>query len=493
MNNYILLNEKDNVIVALTDIKKNEIVVDDLLVKDNIPQGHKIAIKDIKRGELVYKYGYAIGAATKDVKAGEHVHTHNVKTLLDSSSTYHYEKKITNNKFSFDDKKVMVYKRKNGKYGIRNNILILPLVGCINSTVLKIKDDFIRNNSLDGVDDVIAITHPYGCSQIGDDMLFTKETLANIALHPNFGGVLIVSLGCENNQLKPFLECLGDYDERSIKSIVIQDAKDDIEDSIELLNEIYSVVKNDNRVETSLSNITIGLKCGGSDGLSGITANPLVGMVSDYFVKNGASSILTEVPEMFGAEQVLMNRCKDENTYNIIVKMINDFKDYYKNHNQVCYENPSPGNKEGGITTLEDKSLGCIQKSGYSEVVDVLKENQKVLNRGLNLLNGPGNDIVSTTNLVCSNANLILFTTGRGTPFGSIVPTIKISSNSLLFKKKERWIDYNAGLIADGESFVDAFNGLLDIVIKTINGEYKTKNELNKLYDIAIFKDGVTL
>ena len=492
MNKYIWLNEKDNVIVALKDIKKNE-KVNNLTVNEDIHQGHKIAIKDIKCGERVFKYGYAIGVATKNIKPGDHVHTHNVKTLLDTASTYHYDKNVIVNKFSFEDKKVLIYKRSNGKYGIRNNILILPLVGCINSTVLKIKEEFVKRYSLEGIDDVVAITHPYGCSQIGDDMMFTKETLASIALHPNFGGVLIVSLGCENNQLKPFLDCLGDYDKTRIKSIVIQDAKDDIEDSIKLLDEIYSATKNDSRTETPLSNITIGLKCGGSDGLSGITANPLVGMISDYLVMNGASSILTEVPEMFGAEQVLMNRCKDENTYNKTLKMINDFKDYYKNHNQVCYENPSPGNKEGGITTLKDKSLGCIQKSGYSEVVDVLKENQKVVNKGLNLLNGPGNDIVSTTNLVCSDANLILFTTGRGTPFGSIVPTIKVSSNSLLFNKKEKWIDYNAGSIVDGKPFDDAFNELLDLVIKTINGEYKTKNETNKLYDIAIFKDGVTL
>ena len=479
MNKYIKLNEKDNVLIALTN--------------DIVPFGHKIASRDIKTGEKIYKYGYPIGVATKDIKKNEHVHTHNIKTLLDEEPVYHYEKAVIENKFSFDNKKVMVYKRSNNKYGIRNNLLILPLVGCINSTVNRIKEEFIKRNNLDGIDDVIALTHPYGCSQIGDDMLFTKDALLSIAKHPNFGGVLIVSLGCENNQLKPFLESLKDYDKKRIKSIVLQNSKDEIEDSLELLNEIYQEMVKDKRVEAPLSSITLGLKCGGSDGLSGITANPLVGMISDYFVKNNASSLLTEVPEMFGAEQLLMNRCKDESIYNKTVDLINNFKTYYKNHNQVCYENPSPGNKEGGISTLEDKSLGCIGKSGYSEIVDVLKENEKIVNKGLNLLNGPGNDMVSTTNLVCSDANLILFTTGRGTPFGSIVPTIKISSNSALYKSKTNWIDYNAGTIIDGSSFDEAFNELLDLVIKTINGEYKTKNEINKLYDIAIFKDGVTL
>lgn len=479
MNKYIKLNEKDNVKIALTN--------------DVVPFGHKIADTDIKTGELVFKYGYPIGIATKDIAKDEHVHTHNIKTLLDEKPTYHYKKEVIENKFSFDDRKVMIYKRSNGKYGIRNNLLILPLVGCINSTINKIKEEFLKRNNLEGIDDLIALTHPYGCSQIGDDMLFTKETLSSIATNPNFGGVLIVSLGCENNQLEPFLKSLGDYDKKRIKSIVLQNSKDEIEDSLVLLNEIYREMIKDVRVEAPLSSIVVGLKCGGSDGMSGITANPLVGMISDYLVKNGASTILTEVPEMFGAEQLLMNRCRDESIYKKTVNLINEFKKYYKNHNQVCYENPSPGNKEGGISTLEDKSLGCIEKSGYSEIVDVLKENEKIVNKGLNLLNGPGNDMVSSTNLVCSDANLILFTTGRGTPFGSIVPTIKISSNTPLYNKKEKWIDFNAGTIIDDLSFDKAFKELLEVVIKTINGEHKTKNEINKLYDIAIFKDGVTL
>lgn len=479
MNKYIKLNEKDNVKIALTN--------------DVVPFGHKIADTDIKTGELVFKYGYPIGIATKDIAKDEHVHTHNIKTLLDEEPTYHYKKEVIENKFSFDDRKVMIYKRSNGKYGIRNNLLILPLVGCINSTINKIKEEFLKRNNPEGIDDLIALTHPYGCSQIGDDMLFTKETLSSIATNPNFGGVLIVSLGCENNQLEPFLKSMGDYDKKRIKSIVLQNSKDEIEDSLVLLNEIYREMIKDVRVEAPLSSIVVGLKCGGSDGMSGITANPLVGMISDYLVKNGASTILTEVPEMFGAEQLLMNRCRDESIYKKTVNLINDFKKYYKNHNQVCYENPSPGNKEGGISTLEDKSLGCIEKSGYSEIVDLLKENEKIVNKGLNLLNGPGNDMVSSTNLVCSDANLILFTTGRGTPFGSIVPTIKISSNTPLYNKKEKWIDFNAGTIIDDLSFDKAFKELLEIVIKTINGEYKTKNEINKLYDIAIFKDGVTL
>jgi len=491
MARIIKINDVDNVAVALQDLKKGD-VENGVTLLDNIPCGHKFALVDIKANENVIKYGYPIGHAYIDIKAGQHVHVQNVKTNLGDELEYSYKQNFREVPKFNKDVKINVYRRKNGQVGIRNYLYIVPLVGCVNSQAEQIRKNVLAQVDTSKFDGVIVTKHPYGCSQMGGDHVNTVDELHAIVHQPNAGGVLVFALGCENNQLEPFKASLGEYDEERVKFLKAQDVADEVEEGTKLCLELYNVMKNDKRVPGSLQDITIGLKCGGSDGFSGITANPLVGRLSDFVVDNGGSTILTEVPEMFGAELILMERAKDKPTFEKIVKLINGFKGYYASHNQVCYENPSPGNKAGGISTLEDKALGCTQKSGLGKVVDVLYVGDHVKEKGLNLLNGPGNDMVACTNLAAAGCHLILFTTGRGTPFGTIVPTIKVGTNSRISNLKSNWIDFNAGRIVDGESYDDVFASFIDKIVDVINGE-KANNEKNEFQEISIFKDGVTL
>lgn len=492
MNKTIIINENDNVAVALTNLAKGEVYNEVTLLED-ITQGHKFALKDFKKGENIIKYGYPIGRATSDIKKGEHVHEHNVETNLSGELEYKFSGDFKDNFKINCDQKVKVFKRKFNKYGIRNNLLIVPMVGCVNSMAELIKEKFIKEVDTSKIDDVIVTKHPFGCSQLGDDFENTVKTLQAIVKHPNNGGVLVFALGCENNQLDAFKATLGEYDTERVRFLKAQDVENEVEEGVKLLKDLYSNMIKDVRVEAPISVINIGLKCGGSDGFSGISANPLVGMMSDYMVKEGGTTVLSEVPEMFGAEQILMARSKDEETFNKIVHLINGFKEYYAAHNQVCYENPSPGNRAGGITTLEDKSLGCVQKAGTSQVNDVLYLGDELKETGLNLLNGPGNDLMACTNLACIGCHVILFTTGRGTPFGTFIPTLKIATNTPLANKKSNWIDFNAGQIVDGISKEEVFNNFKNLIISVINGEKKAKNEENSFEEISIFKDGVTL
>lgn len=492
MNKTLIINKKDNVAVALKDLHLGEVYNGVTLLSD-IPCGHKFALCDIKENENIIKYGYPIGHALLDIKKGSHVHVTNTKTNLSGELNYSYKPNFIEQTFKDENILVNVYKRKFNKYGIRNNLIIVPLVGCVNSKADQIKQELLKQIDESKIDDIIVVKHPYGCSQMGDDMVNTVETLQAIVKHPNAGGVLVFALGCENNQLETFKASLTNYDEERVLFLKSQDVEDEVSEGVKLCMSLYEKMIKDTRELASISNITIGLKCGGSDGFSGISANPLVGMMSDFIVANGGSTLLSEVPEMFGAEQVLMERAKDEETFNKIVELINNFKKYYSDHNQVCYENPSPGNKQGGITTLEDKSLGCTQKAGLGKVQDVLYLGQEITHKGLNLLNGPGNDMVACTNLACAGAHLVLFTTGRGTPFGTFVPTIKISTNTPLSIKKSNWIDFNAGEIVDGVSMDEVFNKFKQYIISVINGEIYAKNEKGNFQEIAIFKDGVTL
>lgn len=482
--------EKDTVCVALHDLKKGQIVNDVTLLED-IKTAHKFALCDIKKGENIIKYGYPIGHATCDIKKGSWVHTHNVKTNLSDVLEYSYDPiKVKLEEVS--NRKVNLYKRSNSKYGIRNHLLIVPLVGCVNAQAEMIKEEVLKTCDTSFIDDIIVLKHPFGCSQMGDDKSFTENILRKCVLHPNAGGVLVLSLGCEENRLEPFRDNLKDYDKERVLFLKAQDVEDEVSVGVEMCKKLLSVMKNDKRQSEDLSKICVGLKCGGSDGFSGITANPLVGMFSDFIVANNGTSVLSEVPEMFGAEQVLMQRAKNRDVFDKIVKLINNFKKYYEAHNQVCYENPSPGNKDGGITTLEDKSLGCVQKAGHGYVNDVVFDDGFIKENGLNLLNGPGNDMVACTNLAAAGCQFILFTTGRGTPFGTFVPTVKIATNTSLATRKTNWIDFNAGQIVDGKAIGDVFDEFVDLLIDVINGK-KTKNEINGFEEISIFKDGVTL
>lgn len=451
---YVLIHPDDNVRVSLEN-------------------GHKYAVCDIKKGGEIIKYGYPIGTATEDISAGSHVHSHNLKTSLSGELEYTYmpyeQNFVSEKPFS-----IMAYKRKNRQIGIRNDIWIIPTVGCINGVA----------NSLAQKTGAFAFTHPYGCSQLGDDLLVTQKVLCNLIKHPNAGGVLVLGLGCENNNINELKKVLGEYDESRVKFLNVQQCEDEIRQGTEIINALKQQAEKDIRTAVPVSELTIGLKCGGSDGLSGITANPLVGRITDKIVSMGGTAVLTEVPEMFGAEHILMNRCVSKNVFDDTVNLINNYKNYFISHNQPVSENPSPGNKEGGITTLEEKSLGCVQKGGTAPVTAVLDYGDTAHTTGLNLLNGPGNDMVAVTNLTAAGCHLILFTTGRGTPLGAPVPTIKIATNSHLAENKKKWIDFDAQSGTADELFA---------LITEIAQGSETKNEKNGYREIAIFKDGVTL
>lgn len=447
-------------------------------VEVSLDNGHKYATRDIKRGENIIKYGNPIGHATEDIGAGEHVHTHNLKTNLSGNLEYTYEPR------SFDLKKeegrsFMGYVRENGDVGIRNEVWIINTVGCVNKVAEKIA----------AATGAYAFPHPFGCSQLGGDMEITQLILRGMVNHPNAAGVLVLGLGCENNNMEAFKKVLGEVDERRVKFLVAQECEDEIAEGIRLVEELKEYASTFKRTPVPVSHLRLGLKCGGSDGYSGISANPLVGRLSDKLIGMGGGCVLTEVPEMFGAEHLLMQRCESREVFDKTVALINDFKDYYTRHGQVIYENPSPGNKDGGITTLEEKSLGCVQKGGLSPVTDVLGYGDVLKKAGLSLLSGPGNDIVAITNLMAAGVHMILFTTGRGTPLGGAVPTVKISTNRELSERKSGWIDFDASPALEGKPLTDE---LFDYVIRVAEGE-ATKNELHGYREISIFKDGVTL
>lgn len=496
MKEFIKINECDNVIIALRDYKKDEVIdLEDakITLLEDINRGHKIAIKNINKEDNVIKYGLPIGYALEDIKVGNWVHTHNTKTNLKDLNSYSYTPKFTDRKLDLEDIKVNVYKRKNGDVGVRNELWIVPTVGCVNGIAQRIKDAFLAEVGELEIDNINVLTHNYGCSQLGEDHINTRIILQNTVKHPNAGGVLVLGLGCENNQVAEFEKTLGEYDRERVKFLISQEVDDEIEIGKNILLDLYNQMKNDKREEASISTINFGLECGGSDGLSGITANPMLGYFSDYIIALGGTTVLTEVPEMFGAETLLMERCKDEETFEKCVHMINDFKEYFIKNGQEIYENPSPGNKKGGITTLEDKSLGCTQKSGTSKVIDVLKYGEILKEKGLNLLSAPGNDLVATTALAAAKCHLVLFTTGRGNPYGGYVPTVKISTNTQLYEKKRKWIDFNAGrIVTENMSFEEITKEFIDYIVSVINGE-KTNNEKNRFQEIAIFKSGVTL
>jgi len=482
--------------VAIVELNVgDQLHVDDksVVVKELIPVGHKVALQSLSTNDLIIKYGYSIGHAIEPIDEGAWVNEKNLKTNLNDILEYHYSPKHVavpeaDRHLSFNG-----YVRKNGEVGIRNEIWIISTVGCVNGTIRRLADEFRREVGDGNVDAIVDFPHNYGCSQLGDDHENTRKILRDMALHPNAGGVLMVGLGCENNQLTAFREFLGDFDPERIMFMETQKIEgDEMEVGMELLRKLYQKMKRDVRQPVPLSSLRVGLKCGGSDGFSGITANPLLGEFSDFLVSQGGTTVLIEVPEMFGAETLLMNRCCNEDTFDKTVHLINDFKAYFIQNNQPIYENPSPGNKAGGISTLEEKSLGCTQKSGRSVVKDVLKYGDRLKEQGLNLLSAPGNDLVATTALGAAGCHLVLFTTGRGTPFGSFIPTVKISTNTRLANNKPLWIDFNAGKLLEGTSMQDIREQFIAYILHVVNGE-KVNAEKKSYREIAIFKTGVTL
>jgi len=490
------ISQHDNVAVAIEELsmgKSYAVGTISITPKVMIPKGHKIALADIPAGTNIIKYGFPIGHATEDIKVGDWIHSHNVKTNLGDILEYQYHPQNLDSNVKSIPKTFAGYRRMNGRVGVRNEIWVIPTVGCVNRTAQLIASGAQKLlPSSANIDGIYEFTHPYGCSQLGEDHSNTQKILANLVKHPNAAGVLVLGLGCENNNIEEFKKVLGSYDESRVKFLVAQDVEDEVVCGIEVIGELVKQAATDAREDCPISELIVGLKCGGSDGFSGITANPLVGEFSDKLIANGGTSILTEVPEMFGAETILMDRANNEEVFNNIVHLVNDFKQYYEDHNQPIYENPSPGNKKGGITTLEEKSLGCTQKGGRSKVVDVLGYTDVVKTKGLNLLNAPGNDMVAATALAASGCQIILFTTGRGTPLGTAVPTSKIASNSEIFKRKSNWMDFDAGVLLQGQSMDKVADDLLIHVIEVASGTL-TKSEKMGFREIAIFKNGVTL
>ncbi len=490
----IKIHDNDKVAVALEDLKKGtEVTAGDfkVVLSDDIARGHKFALTLIKEGDEVIKYGCPIGIATCNIAPGCHVHSHNVRTNLQGEGNYSFNK-ISSAPLKRVERTFMGYQRENGRVGIRNELWIIPTVFCVNAVARELESYAkSRLGSYSNVDNCTALTHPYGCSQMGEDEKATQKLLAALCCHPNAGAVLVLGLGCENNNLGAFKKFL-DPDDKRLYFLNCQEVQDEYEEGCRIIDLMMENANKYKRSQVPLEKLIVGLKCGGSDGLSGITANPLIGRLTDLLIGSGGTAVMTEVPEMFGAEQLLMNRAKDEAVFNKCVSLINNFKHYFTSHGQVVSENPSPGNKAGGITTLEDKSLGCIQKGGSAQVCDVLLYGDKVRQSGLNLLQGPGNDGVSCTALAASGCHMILFSTGRGTPFATVVPTIKIATNTALCEKKHNWIDFDAGVIVAGVRFDTLTEELLDYVINTASG-ISCKSESRDIHEIIIWKDGVTM
>ncbi len=495
---YLRIGRSDNVAVALTDLATGERCEVDgfsVVLAQPVARGHKFALVTIPAGSAVIKYDMPIGQASRDIVAGEFVHVHNIKTNLSGELEYSYNPRpVVTLDSSEAGRSFMGYRRADGTVGIRNDLWILPTVGCVNKLAENLAHQFAKGLSATDTRRVLAFPHPYGCSQLGDDHETTAKMLTALASHPNAGGVLVVALGCENNTLESFRERLKGCDLSRIRFLKAQADGSEFERGLELLEELSTQSLGFRRESVPVSELKVGLKCGGSDGLSGITANPLIGRFSDLLVAAGGTTVLSEVPEMFGAETLLMARATNREVFDLTVRMVNDFKEYFLRHGQVVYENPSPGNKAGGISTLEEKSLGCTQKGGTGLVVDVLGYGDRLKTPGLNLLAGPGNDMVATTVLAASGAQLVLFSTGRGTPYGGPVPTVKISSNHELAERKPNWIDFDAGVLVKGScNFDECGRELFDYVIRLASGEVEANNETYGYQEIAIFKDGVTL
>lgn len=501
---YLKINPADSVVVCLQPKKKGEIITIDgqtVTLNQDTPAGHKVLIKDLKVGEDIIKYGYPIGHAREDLKAGDWVNENNLKTNLSGTLDYTYNPVGEELTIKKENRTFKGYKRKNGDVGVRNEIWIVPTVGCVNGIAEKLAEKMrsltSHLSSRKGVAGeaipIHAWHHNYGCSQLSDDHENTRKVLRDICLHPNAGAVLIIGLGCENNQPEDFVKMLGDYDKERIRLLVTQKVDgDEVEVGMQILRELYAICNQDQREAVPVSELRVGLKCGGSDGFSGITANPLVGEFSDWLVAQGGTSVLTEVPEMFGAETILMNRCTSKELFDKTVTMINSFKEYFLSHGEPVGENPSPGNKAGGISTLEDKALGCTQKGGRAPVSGVMAYGDQLQARGLNLLSAPGNDLVAATALASCGCHLVLFTTGRGTPFGTFVPTMKIATNSTLTARKPQWVDFNAGQLVEGKTMQQLLPEFIDKVLSVASGE-QARNEENGYREIAIFKNGVTL
>lgn len=494
----IRIHGNDQVVVAPVGLHKGQTVKvagRELSVLDDIPPCHKMAVETIADGTRVMKYGCPFGVATKEIMPGQWVHTHNVRTELEGILSYQYTPELSGAKIGTEAQGTFRgYLRKDGQAGIRNYIFVIPTVQCANASAQKIA---AQANAMypgtDNFDGFIVLTHAYGCCQTGDDLLNLQKILAGLARNPNAGGTLFLSLGCEVNAPSVFKPVLGEVDPAAVQTLIMQEVGDEIAEGLKRCSEIHAYVTQTRRTAVPFSKLVVGVNCGGSDGLSGLTANPLVGEMSSMLINRGASVIMTEVPEMFGAEQFLMNRAETKDVYQAIVGMINNYKAYFESHGESAIGNLTQGNQAGGLTTLEEKSLGCIQKGGTAVVTDVLQSGERFQKPGLVLLSSAGNDFIGITAQIVAGCNLIVFTTGRGTPGGFAAPTFRISSNTAIYKQKKHWIDFNAGVLLEGADVKETAAALYEKVLQTVNGEMQTRNEVNQYFEIGIFKQGITI
>lgn len=493
---FIKINPADSVVVCLQAMRKGETINVDgksVTLNQDTPAGHKVLINDTPEGTDIIKYGYPIGHAKQNLKSGDWVNENNLKTNLSGTLEYTYNPVDETLNIKDEKRTFKGYMRANGEVGTRNELWIVPTVGCVNGIAERLAAMLQQETGCKDIDAIHTWHHNYGCSQLSGDHENTRKVLRDIVLHPNAGAVLVLSLGCENNQPDEFEKLLGDYDKNRMRFLITQKVDDEIEEGMKILRELYGIAAQDKREEVSVSHLRVGLKCGGSDGFSGITANPLVGEFSDWLVAQGGTSILTEVPEMFGAETILMNRCKTPELFEQTVSLVNNFKEYFLSHGEPVGENPSPGNKAGGISTLEDKALGCTQKCGRAPVSGVLEYGDRLQVNGLNLLSAPGNDLVASTALAAAGCQIVLFTTGRGTPFGTFVPTMKIATNPTLAQRKANWVDFNAGQLIEGKTMQEVVPMFIDKILAVASGEELAQNEKSGYREISIFKNGVTL
>ena len=494
----IVINEMDSVAVAIRKLAQGEslnINGKNIAVKDDIPVPHKIALKEIKKGDILLKYGYPIGFAAQDIKEGEWVHIHNIKSGLTESVSYEYhpDRAPVPSPLISRDLTFNGYKREDGGVGIRNYVFIIPTVFCVNGPITRLaamaEKEMMPSDNFDGF---IPFTHECGCGESGKNLSYTKSILAGLSKNPNAAGVLFAGLGCEINDIESFKPSLGDYDPERVKFIAYQDVDDEFEESLKLLRELHECAITYKREPAPVSKLIVGSNCGGSDGLSGLTANPLVGEITDILTAQGGTSVMTEVPEMFGAEQILIDRAVDEGAFHDVAKLINASKAYYMKYGIEVNKNPTTGNYAGGLSTLEEKSLGCTEKGGKSKVAAVIPYGERLLVPGLNLLEAPGHDLVGITGQVAAGCTLIIFTTGRGTPGGFAAPVLRVSTNSDIFKRKPKWHDFDAGRLLSGTSMEQLTEELLDLILKVANGEARAFTEVNKYFEMGIWRDGIT-
>lgn len=488
----------DNVAVALCALERGVVVhgaFGTVTLADDVPQGHKMALSAIAAGMAVTKYGLPIGKARCAIAAGAHVHGHNLATALTGEVAYAAPAAVVAAAGVPSSRTWQGYVRADGRAATRNEVWILPSVGCVGLTAEQVaREANARHAALIAagrIDGVMAFAHPHGCSQLGDDLDGTRALLAGLAANPNAAGVLLLGLGCESNQLADLLAAIPQSVRGKVRVLSSQAAGDELAEAGALVDELVAQAAQAERETLPLSALTVGLKCGGSDGFSGLTANPLLGRFADVLAGAGGTPVLTEIPEIFGAEQALLARATTAQTFEKAAALVNRFKRYYLDQGLPVSENPSPGNIAGGITTLEEKSAGAVQKAGTAPLVSVLDYGEQAALSGLALLEAPGNDAVSSSALAAAGATMVLFTTGRGTPLGFPVPTVKVASNQALAQAKPHWIDFDASLaLREGTAAADA--AFLDQLIEIASGR-KTAAERAGQRAIAIWKRGVIL